>query len=48
MPLFKVQFPHVKTIVLEQNFGFAEGYNRALEQIEAEYYVLLGLQRYRG
>ena len=41
MLLLETQFPHVKTIVLEQNFGFAEGYNRALEQIEAEYYVLL-------
>lgn len=33
--------PLVKTIVLEQNFGFAEGYNRALEQIDADYFVLL-------
>lgn len=31
----------VKTIVLDQNYGFAEGYNRALRQVEAEYYVLL-------
>ncbi len=41
MHLLETQFPHVKTIVLEQNFGFAEGYNQALRQIEAEYYVLL-------
>lgn len=41
MHLLETQFPQVKTIVLEQNFGFAEGYNRALKQIEAEYYVLL-------
>lgn len=41
MHLLETQFPQVKTIVLEQNFGFAEGYNRALSQIEAEYYVLL-------
>ena len=34
-------FPQVKTIVLGQNFGFAEGYNRALREVEAEYYVLL-------
>ena len=26
---------------MEQNYGFAEGYNRALAQIEAEYFVLL-------
>lgn len=41
MHLLETQFPLVKTIVLEQNFGFAEGYNRALAQIEADYYVLL-------
>lgn len=41
MHLLETLFPQVKTIVLEQNFGFAEGYNRALKQIEAEYYVLL-------
>ena len=41
MHLLETQFPQVKTIVLEQNFGFAEGYNRALKQIEAEYYILL-------
>ena len=39
--LLETQFPQVKTIVLEQNFGFADGYNRALRQVEAEYYVLL-------
>ena len=41
MRLLETQFPQVKTIVLEQNFGFAEGYNRALKQIEEEYYILL-------
>ncbi len=30
---WKLAFPQVKTIVLEQNFGFAEGYNRALRQM---------------
>ena len=41
MHLLETQFPQVKTIVLMQNFGFAEGYNRALRQIDADYYVLL-------
>lgn len=36
-----IYYNKVKTIVLEQNYGFAEGYNRALKQVEAEYYVLL-------
>ncbi|MBR6065142.1 MAG: glycosyltransferase family 2 protein [Paludibacteraceae bacterium] len=35
------EFPTVKTIVLDRNYGFAEGYNRALEQIDSEYVVLL-------
>ena len=35
------EFPMVRTIVLDKNYGFAEGYNRAFEQIDAEYAVLL-------
>lgn len=34
-------FPSVKTIVLDKNYGFAEGYNRALEKIDAEFFILL-------
>lgn len=37
----KEHFPQVEIIYLEQNFGFAEGYNRALQQVNAAYYVLL-------
>lgn len=36
------KFPQVKTLALEQNYGFAEGYNRALFRLESsEYYLLL-------
>lgn len=35
------EFPGVRRIVLPQNYGFAEGYNQALQQVEAEYAVLL-------
>ena len=35
------QFPAVEVIVLEKNYGFAEGYNQALKQVTADYYVLL-------
>ena len=35
------RFPEVKLIILDKNYGFAEGYNKALAQIEAEYFVLL-------
>jgi GT2 family glycosyltransferase len=31
----------VRIIELDQNYGFAEGYNKALEQVDAEYTVLL-------
>ena len=41
MELLRTQFPMVKTIVLDRNWGFAEGYNKALAQVDAEYYVLL-------
>ncbi len=39
--LLKEEFPEVKLILLEKNWGFAEGYNKALEQVYAEYYLLL-------
>lgn len=35
------EFPDVKAIVLDKNYGFAEGYNRAIEQVDSEYVVLL-------
>lgn len=34
-------FPLVKIIRNEKNFGFAEGYNKVLSQVEADYFVLL-------
>ncbi len=34
-------FPQIALIRLDANYGFAEGYNRALKQISAEYYLLL-------
>lgn len=34
-------FPLVQIIENDQNYGFAEGYNRVLAQIEADYFVLL-------
>ncbi len=34
-------FPQVRVIELGRNYGFAEGYNRALEQIDADLFLLL-------
>jgi GT2 family glycosyltransferase len=35
------QYPAIKIIRLEKNYGFAGGYNRALQQVKSDYYVLL-------
>lgn len=36
-----LQTQDVRLIVLDQNYGFAEGYNRAIAQVDSEYVVLL-------
>lgn len=41
LQLLEADFPGCKVIKLDRNWGFAEGYNKALAQIEAEYYLLL-------
>ena len=37
----RAYYPTVKIVLLAQNYGFAGGYNKGLEKIKAEYYVLL-------
>lgn len=39
--MLQQEFPGVRCLVLGQNYGFAEGYNRALKLVDAEYVVLL-------
>ena len=41
LSMLREHFPEVKLIELDRNWGFAEGYNQALRQIDAEYYLLL-------
>ena len=41
LQLLKSDFPDVRVIELDKNYGFADGYNKALQQIDAEYYLLL-------
>ena len=41
LELLRSAFPEVRVIVLDKNWGFAEGYNQALKQVDAEYYLLL-------
>ena len=37
----KSRFPDIPIIELDRNYGFTGGYNRALEQVEADYFVLI-------
>ncbi|MBQ9254158.1 MAG: glycosyltransferase family 2 protein [Bacteroidales bacterium] len=41
LQFIKENFVTVKTIALDKNYGFTGGYNRALFQIDADYFVLL-------
>jgi GT2 family glycosyltransferase len=34
-------FPSVRYLPLQQNYGFAEGYNRALKDLNSEYFLIL-------
>lgn len=37
----KQQYPSIRIIAMDKNYGFAGGYNKALAQVAADYYVLL-------
>jgi len=37
----RTYYPDIRIIQNDANYGFAEGYRKILEQVEAEYYVLL-------
>ena len=41
LDLVREQFADVRCIALDKNYGFTGGYNRALDQIDAEYFVLI-------
>lgn len=41
LEVLATSFPSVKVIPLDKNYGFAEGYNRALQEVKADYVVLL-------
>ena len=41
MSFLAQNYPNIRTIQFDKNHGFTGGYNKALQQIEAEYYVLL-------
>ena len=33
------QYPAIRVLPLQKNHGFAQGYNEALQQVQADYYV---------
>ncbi len=39
--MLRTEFPGTRILQLDRNYGFAEGYNRALALVDAEYYLLL-------
>lgn len=41
LEMLRHEFPSVKVIQLDHNYGFCGGYNRALAMVPADYYVLL-------
>ncbi|MEO6167558.1 MAG: glycosyltransferase family 2 protein [Chitinophagales bacterium] len=41
LSFLRENFPGVKIIALEKNYGFAEGYNQAIKKIDSEYIVLI-------
>lgn len=41
MNVMKEVFPQVRTIQFEKNLGFTGGYNKAFNEIESEYFVLI-------
>jgi GT2 family glycosyltransferase len=41
VPFLRQAYPQIRIIRLDKNYGFAKGYNEALKQVSAEYYVLL-------
>lgn len=41
LSILEREFPSVERIVLPENYGFARGYNEALKQVSADFYVLL-------
>lgn len=37
----KNNYPSVRIVIFDKNYGFADGYNRAIQQVDSEYVVLL-------
>ncbi len=41
IPFLRQHYPTLRLILHDKNYGFADGYNKALAQVDADYFVLL-------
>ena len=41
LEVLRTEFPEIKIVRNDKNYGFAGGYNQALKQVEADNYILL-------
>ena len=41
LAFLEAHYPGLRVILLDRNYGFAGGYNMALQQVQSDYYVLL-------
>lgn len=39
--LMNTMFPQIRTLSFDRNYGFTGGYNKALKEIQADYYILM-------
>ena len=43
LDMLRKKFPSVRLIEFDKNYGFAEGYNKAINEIESPYTVLINI-----
>ena len=41
LDFLRTNYPQISIVVNDKNYGFAEGYNKALAHVDADYYVIL-------
>jgi GT2 family glycosyltransferase len=41
LDFLRTNYPQISIVVNDKNYGFAEGYNKALAKVDADYYVIL-------
>ncbi|MCK4749664.1 MAG: glycosyltransferase family 2 protein, partial [Bacteroidales bacterium] len=41
LEFLKEEYPEIRVVIHDRNYGFSGGYNRAFEELESKYYLLL-------